>query len=161
MQTMHGRVWADRHNTAIRCTTDMKTKKIPWGWLFKQNSISRQVVALPDVPNLMPIKFKAPTNILGKKIWFMALISSVYPVLLWGKEIWEKIIVQHLGSQMLICSQCLTLSVIIGVLERGQWMEAAPFIPFHQPALCPMLLWFFCQQVGEGHFSLVTSVHCV
>jgi len=71
-------------------------------------------------------KLKLPQTrwaVVGNQTWQMTLISSVYLVLPSGKEISEKIIVQHPGSKKLISSNWASRQVGIGLLRRGKWME--------------------------------------
>ena len=92
----------------------------------------------------------------------MTLISGFYPVLPVSKEISGKIIVQHLGSKMLISSNWASKLVVIGALQRGRWMEAVPTVPCHQAASCPMCLCFFPRKLVKaisGEAKTVKSVH--
>ena len=82
----------------------------------------------------------------------MPLICCFYPVLSSRKEISGNIIVQHLGSKMLISSNRASKHVGFSVIQRElcQWMEAVPPIPCHQPAFCLMLLWVFFRKLKEA-----------
>ena len=70
----------------------------------------------------------------------MTLISSFYPVLPSGKEIPEKLIVQHLGSKMSYPQiEQVNTSESVHYKEDDEWKQFHPF-----PAISQLLVLSFC-----------------